>query len=185
MQIEKTYLEGCFILKPKVFQDDRGYFFESFNQKTFLENTGVKVNFVQDNESLSTRGTLRGLHFQTGAFAQAKLVRVIRGEVLDVVVDLRPDSKTYLKHFSIVLNDSNYFQVFIPRDFAHGFVTVSETAIFAYKCDNYYHKASESGIVFNDPDLAIDWKLSDTEILLSEKDKTLPRLKDIENAGKT
>ncbi len=138
--------------------------------KKIEEISGYNVNFVQDNQSISKKGTLRGLHFQTGAHAQAKLVRVIKGEVLDVAVDLRPDSKTYKKHFAILLNDQNNFQLFVP---------ISKSAIFAYKCDNYYHKSSESGIIYNDPDLNIDWKLDSSIIQLSEKDKELPYLKDI------
>ncbi len=179
MQIEKTLIDGCFVLKPKVFNDERGSFFETFNQKKFYEVTGFQANFVQDNQSISKKGTLRGLHFQTGKYAQAKLVRAIQGEVLDIAVDIRPGSKTFGKHFSMLLNDQNNLQLFIPRGFAHGFITLSEKAIFAYKCDNYYNKSSESGIIYNDPDLAIDWKLNDSEIQLSEKDKKLPYLRDI------
>ncbi|MBQ0735334.1 dTDP-4-dehydrorhamnose 3,5-epimerase [Aquimarina celericrescens] len=185
MEIQPTFLEGCFVIKPKIFNDTRGSFVETFSQRVFKKITGLNVNFVQDNQSISKKGTLRGLHFQTGKHAQAKLVRVIQGEVLDVVVDLRPESKTYKKHFSMVLNDHNNFQLFIPRGFAHGFLTLSDKAIFVYKCDNYYHKTSESGIIFDDPDLAIDWKLNTAEILLSEKDKKLLRIKDIQDAGKT
>ncbi|WP_109436213.1 MULTISPECIES: dTDP-4-dehydrorhamnose 3,5-epimerase [Aquimarina] len=182
MEIQSTFIEGCFVIKPNVFEDSRGSFFESFNKKKFEEISGYNVNFVQDNQSISRKGTLRGLHFQTGAYAQAKLVRVIRGEVLDVAVDLRPDSKTYKKHFAILLNDQNNFQLFVPRGFAHGFVTLSESAIFAYKCDNYYHKSSESGIMYNDPDLNIDWRLDSSIIQLSEKDGCLPFLTDLKNA---
>ncbi|WP_108808215.1 dTDP-4-dehydrorhamnose 3,5-epimerase [Aquimarina spinulae] len=179
MEIQSTFIDGCFILKPRVFDDERGSFFESFNQKVFEEITGLKVDFIQDNQSVSKRGVLRGLHFQTGDYMQAKLVRAVKGEVLDVIVDLRPNSKTYKEHFSIVLNDHNNFQLFVPRGFAHGFITLSETAIFSYKCDNYYHKSSESGIIYNDPDLAIDWKLDVSEIQLSEKDKDLAFIKDL------
>ncbi|WP_074405894.1 dTDP-4-dehydrorhamnose 3,5-epimerase [Aquimarina megaterium] len=179
MEIQSTFIDGCFILKPRVFDDERGSFFESFNQKVFEEITGLKVDFIQDNQSVSKRGVLRGLHFQTGDYMQAKLVRAVKGEVLDVVVDLRPNSKTYKEHFSIVLNDHNNFQLFVPRGFAHGFITLSESAIFSYKCDNYYHKSSESGIIYNDPDLAIDWKLDVSEIQLSEKDKDLAFIKDL------
>ncbi len=179
MEIEPTFVEGCFIIKPKIFEDQRGTFFESFNQQLFKEKTGLQIDFIQDNQSISSKGTLRGLHFQTGDFAQAKLVRVILGEVLDVAVDLRPGSKTYGKHFSIVLNDQNNFQLFVPRGFAHGFITLSETAIFAYKCDNYYHKPSEQGVKYNDPDLNIDWNLDPSEMLLSEKDSILPYLKEL------
>ncbi|TPN87870.1 dTDP-4-dehydrorhamnose 3,5-epimerase [Aquimarina algicola] len=182
MQIEKTFINDCFIVKPSVFGDSRGTFFESFNQKTFEEVTKLKINFVQDNQSISKKGVLRGLHFQTGLYAQAKLVRVIKGEVLDVAVDLRPNSKTYKKHFSIILNEENNFQLFVPRGFAHGFITLSDSAIFAYKCDNFYHKASESGVIYNDPELNIDWKLNRSLISLSEKDQQLSQLKDVEHA---
>ncbi|PKV48767.1 dTDP-4-dehydrorhamnose 3,5-epimerase [Aquimarina sp. MAR_2010_214] len=181
MEIKSTFIDGCFVIKPRVFSDERGSFFESFNQKIFEEITGLKIDFVQDNQSVSKRGVLRGLHFQTGKYEQAKLVRAVKGEVLDVVVDLRPNSKTYKEHFSIVLNDHNNFQLFVPRGFAHGFITLSESAIFNYKCDNYYHKSSESGIIYNDPELAIDWKLDVSEIQLSEKDKKLLCFKDLEN----
>ncbi|WP_106793779.1 dTDP-4-dehydrorhamnose 3,5-epimerase [Aquimarina sp. Aq78] len=179
MEIQSTFIDGCFVVKPRVFDDERGSFFESFNQKVFEEITGLKIDFIQDNQSISKRGVLRGLHFQTGEYMQAKLVRAVKGEVLDVVVDLRPNSKTYKEHFSIVLNDHNNFQLFVPRGFAHGFITLSESAIFSYKCDNYYHKSSESGIIYNDPDLAIDWKLDISEIQLSEKDKELSFIKDL------
>ncbi|MDY8138666.1 dTDP-4-dehydrorhamnose 3,5-epimerase [Aquimarina sp. 2201CG5-10] len=179
MQIENTFIDGCFIIKPKIFGDNRGAFFESFNKRKFEELTNLKINFVQDNQSISERGVLRGLHFQTGECAQAKLVRVIRGEVLDVAVDLRPGSKTYGEHFSIVLNEENNYQLFVPRGFAHGFVVLSENTVFSYKCDNYYDKPSESGIIYNDPALKIDWKLDESEIKLSDKDKDLRLLKDL------
>ncbi|MCK8523339.1 dTDP-4-dehydrorhamnose 3,5-epimerase [Aquimarina sp. D1M17] len=184
MKIEETPLDGCFMLRPRIFEDERGSFFESYNKQSFDQLTGLQVEFVQDNQSVSKKGVLRGLHFQTGEYSQAKLVRVIKGEVLDVAVDLRPNSKTYKQHFSIILNDENNVQFFIPRGFAHGFITLSDLAVFAYKCDNYYNKESELGIIYNDPDLAIDWSANDIEILLSEKDKELPLLKDLENAGK-
>ncbi|OZV70827.1 dTDP-4-dehydrorhamnose 3,5-epimerase [Winogradskyella aurantia] len=179
MEIEKTNLEGCLVLKPKVFQDKRGYFFESFNQRTFNDVTGLNINFIQDNESFSTKGVLRGLHFQTGDKAQAKLVRVIKGEILDIVVDIRPGSKTYGKYFAIELTESNKKQLFVPRGFAHGYIVLSDTAIFAYKCDNYYDKGSEGGIIFNDPDLNIDWKLDEADFIVSEKDLVLPKLQDL------
>lgn len=181
MEIQSTFIEGCFIIKPKVFKDERGLFLETFNKKIFEEISGVKVDFVQDNQSISKRGVLRGLHFQTGEYAQAKLVHVIQGEVLDVAVDLRPGSKTYKKYFSIILNDQNNLQLFIPKGFAHGFLTLSESAVFAYKCDNYYCQSAESGIIYNDPDIAIDWKLSTSEIILSKKDRNLLPFKDIEH----
>ncbi len=178
MEIEPTFLEGCFVVKPTVFNDGRGTFFECFNQKVFEEISGMQIDFVQDNQSISKKGVLRGLHFQIGDYAQAKLVRAIKGEILDVAVDLRPDSKTYRKHFSIVLNDQNNYQLFIPRGFAHGFITLSESSIFSYKCDNYFHKPSESGIIYNDPKFSIDWKLNPSEFQLSKKDRELPFFKD-------
>ena len=181
MSIEPTFLDGCFIIRPKILNDARGSFFESYNKREFETQTGLDVNFVQDNQSFSKKGVLRGLHFQKGDFAQAKLVRVLQGEVLDVVVDLRPDSKTFKQHFSIILNDQNNLQLFIPRGFAHGFITLSDFSIFSYKCDNYYNKSSESGIKYNDPDLEIDWKFNRSEIELSEKDKNLPFLRDLQN----
>ena len=181
MQIEYTPIEGCFIIHDTFFGDHRGYFFESFNRNTFLENTGVAVDFVQDNQSSSSKGVLRGLHFQHGEFAQAKLVRVLSGAVLDVAVDLRKDSKTFGLHVAVELTSESRTQFFVPRGFAHGFVVLSEQATFFYKCDNYYHKTSEGGIAFNDPDLAIDWKLPEQELLLSDKDKALPFLRDCVN----
>lgn len=179
MNIKTTTLEGCFIIEPKVFDDERGYFFESFHQKKFQELTGVKTQFVQDNQSMSQRGVLRGLHFQTGEYAQSKLVRVIQGSVLDVVVDLRKDSSTFGKHFSILLSEKNKLQLFIPRGFAHGFVVLEDDTIFSYKCDNYYNKLAEDGVMYNDPDLHIDWMLEEDEILLSDKDKKLKQFNDV------
>ncbi|MFC5194209.1 MULTISPECIES: dTDP-4-dehydrorhamnose 3,5-epimerase [Bizionia] len=174
MGITETKLKDCFILEPQVFQDSRGYFFESFNQNNFFEATGQHVNFIQDNETFSTKGVLRGLHFQTGKFAQAKLVRVIKGRVLDIAVDVRPDSSTFGEFQALELSEDNKKQFFLPRGFAHGFVVLSDTAIFAYKCDNYYNKESEAGIIYNDPSLNIDWQLPEKELLLSDKDKLLP-----------
>lgn len=178
MNIKATTLEGCFIIEPNVLNDERGYFFESFHQKKFHELTGVKTQFVQDNQSLSQRGVLRGLHFQTGEFTQSKLVKVIKGSVLDVAVDLRKDSSTFGKHFSILLSEKNKLQLFIPRGFAHGFVVLENDTIFSYKCDNYYNKSAEGGVMYNDPDLDIDWMLEEDEIILSEKDKRLSYFKD-------
>jgi len=171
MKIEETSLKDCFIITDTVYSDDRGYFFESFNAERFCKLTGKYVTFVQDNQSHSVRGVLRGLHFQKGEHAQAKLVRVIRGEVLDVAVDLRKDSPTFGKYFSLVLSESSHTQLFVPRGFGHGFIVLSEEADFFYKCDNFYNKASEGGIKYNDPDLNIDWKIPFAEILESEKDK--------------
>jgi dTDP-4-dehydrorhamnose 3,5-epimerase len=179
MKVRETGLEGCLVLEPSVFDDGRGYFFESFNQKTFEEKTGINVPFVQDNQSMSQRGVLRGLHFQKGEHAQAKLVRVIKGRVLDVAVDVRPNSPTYGKTFSIELSEENKLQLYVPRGFAHGFSVLEDNTIFSYKCDNYYNKASEGGIMYNDSQLNIDWKLDENEIMLSEKDKVLSIFKSL------
>lgn len=176
MKVIETTLSDCLVLEPSLFNDKRGYFFESFNSKQFNEFTGFNVNFVQDNESFSTKGVLRGLHFQKGEYAQAKLVRVVTGKVLDVAVDLRKNSTTFGKWFSVELSGENKRQLFVPRGFAHGFVVLSEFAIFNYKCDNFYNKVSESGIIFNDSALNIDWQLNTNEILVSEKDLELPCL---------
>ena len=175
MNITETYLKGCFILEPTIFDDGRGSFFESFNQQNFEQKTGLQINFVQDNQSISQRGVLRGLHLQKGIHAQTKLVRVIKGKVLDVAVDFRKDSSTYGKHFSIELSGENNKQLFVPRGFLHGFVTLENNTIFSYKCDNYYNKEAEDGVIYNDKDLNIDWKLDETEIVLSEKDIILPK----------
>ena len=178
MRVEQTPLKDCYIIHNTVFQDNRGYFFESFNQQKFAELTGLNVHFVQDNQSSSVKGVLRGLHFQKGDAAQAKLVRVLQGSVLDVAVDLRKDSPTYGQHFSIELTDTSNTQFFIPRGFAHGFVVLSDNAVFFYKCDNYYNKAAEGGLMYNDPQLNIDWKLPESSLILSEKDLANPLLKD-------
>lgn len=178
MKVEETILKGCFIIQPKVIQDKRGYFLESFNKAEFKKGIKQEINFVQDNESNSSKGVLRGLHYQEGEFAQAKLVRVIKGKVLDVVVDLRNESPTFSQHMSIELSEENKTQLFIPRGFAHGFLVLSDTAIFSYKCDNFYNKESEGGIIYNDRDLNIDWKLNEKEFIVSEKDLQLPYLKD-------
>ncbi|MFL1010590.1 dTDP-4-dehydrorhamnose 3,5-epimerase [Flavisericum labens] len=180
MIVEETKLKGCFIMTPKVFQDERGYFFESFNQNAFNKAIGKEVNFVQDNESYSTRGVLRGLHYQIGEFAQAKLVRVIKGAVLDVAADLRKDSSTYGEHVSVELTEVNKKQFFVPRGFAHGFIVLSEYAVFSYKCDNYYNKESEGGIIYNDKSLNIDWVLNENEFIISEKDQILKPLSQIQ-----
>ena len=171
MNIKTTTLEGCLIIEPKVFDDERGYFFESFHQQKFQKLTGLKTQFVKDNQSMSQRGVLRSLHFQKGKFAQSKLVRVIKGSVLDVAVDLRKDSSTFGKHFSIILSEKNKLQLFIPRGFAHGFVVLEDDTIFSYKCDNYYNKSAEGGVMYNDPYLNIDWMLEEDEIQLSVKDR--------------
>ena len=174
MEIIESPFLGCFVLKPQIIEDDRGYFFESYNEKKFSDLTGLSVNFVQDNQSFSTYGVIRGLHAQVNQHAQAKLVRVIKGEVLDVVVDARPESDTYGKHFSIHLSAENKLQLFIPRGFFHGFSVLSKEAVFFYKCDNYYHKSSERGVNYADPFLSIDWKVPESSRLLTEKDLSLP-----------
>ena len=176
MNIERTKLEGCFIIQPQVFTDSRGYFFESFNQQKFESATGANGHFIQDNQSASTYGVVRGLHFQKGEFAQAKLVRVIAGKVLDIAVDLRKDSVTYGQWISAELSADNNLQVYIPRGFAHGFSVLSETAVFAYKCDNEYHKEAEGGIRYNDPILNIDWGIPAGDMVISEKDAIQPYL---------
>ena len=174
MQVEKTPLQDCYIIHDKIFKDERGYFFESFNQQTFQNATGLQVAFVQDNQSSSSRGVLRGLHFQTGQHSQAKLVRVLHGEVLDVAVDLRKSSPTFGQSFSIILSENSATQLYIPRGFAHGFAVLSPTAVFFYKCDNFYNKASEGGIIYNDPQLSIDWMIPAIDLIISEKDAVLP-----------
>ncbi len=174
MKLEKTNLEDCFILTPKGFEDERGTFSETFNAKNFLDQTGIAVTFVQDNESVSKYGVVRGLHFQTGVHGQTKLVRVVKGSVLDVVVDLRKESPSFGKSFSIVLSGENKKQLFVPRGFAHGFSVLEDNTVFAYKCDGYYNKQSERGIVYNDATLAIDWHLSSTAMIISKKDLELP-----------
>ena len=179
MTIESTPLEGCVIIKPAVFGDERGYFYESFNQEKFQKLTGADTVFIQDNQSYSAKGVLRGLHFQKGGSAQAKLVRVVKGEVLDVAVDLRVGSATYGQHFGIRLSESNNLQLLIPRGFAHGFVVLSDDAIFQYKCDNYYDKAAEGGIHYADPSLGIDWVLPQDQLIVSAKDVELPYLDNI------
>ena len=181
MRIEKTILDGCLLIHDTFFADERGYFFESFNRKTFLDQTGIDVNFVQDNLSGSQKGVLRGLHFQLGEFAQAKLVRVLNGRVLDVAVDIRKESPTFGKHVAVELTGDSRTQFFVPRGFAHGFLVLSERANFFYKCDNYYNKSSEGGIIYNDPVLAIDWQLPTEELLLSDKDQVLPTLQEIKD----
>lgn len=174
MNVHLTGIAGCFLLEPQVLTDSRGLFFESYHRQKFQQLTGVKTDFVQDNESFSTKGVLRGLHFQKGRHAQAKLVRVVTGAVLDVAVDCRPQSDTFGQVVTVHLSADNKKQLFIPRGCAHGFVTLSDTAAFLYKCDNFYHPAAESGIVYNDPTLGIDWLLPEATLILSEKDKAWP-----------
>lgn len=179
MKFEETPLKDSFLITPESYPDERGFFLESFHKKKFNEATGLDLEFVQDNQSVSKKGVLRGLHFQSGDFAQAKLVRVIYGEVMDVIVDLRPDSPTFKMAHKVILSDSNLKQLFIPQGFAHGFITISETSVFSYKCDRFYYPGSESGVIYNDPDLNIDWNFPENELILSEKDTKLPTLKDL------
>ena len=181
MRVEETKLAGCFIIHDTVFEDSRGYFFESFNKQKFDELTGTNVTFVQDNQSKSTRGVLRGLHFQKGEYAQAKLVRVLEGLVLDVAVDLRKESPTFGEYVAVELTATNHLQFFIPRGFGHGFVVLSETATFFYKCDNFYNKESDGGLIYNDPTVNIDWQIDSSELLLSEKDKLQPTFEEIKD----
>jgi len=176
MKFIETSLKDCYIIEPNVFEDARGYFFESFSQRVFQEKTGLSINFVQDNQSRSTYGVLRGLHYQKGVHAQAKLVRVLEGEVLDVAVDLRPESDTYLQHEAIKLSAKNKRQLFVPRGFAHGIVVLSDTVDFFYKCDNFYNKEAEAGIIYNDPKLNIDWIVNEKDLVFSNKDKALPNI---------
>lgn len=173
MKIDSTLFEGLLILTPRIFADERGYFFESYNAHTFKQN-GLDFDWVQDNQSISTYGVIRGLHFQKPPYAQTKLIRVLQGEILDVVVDLRHDSKTYGQTYSIVLSSENQLQLLIPKGFAHGFVVLSERADVMYKCDQLYNKESESGILFNDPKLNIDWKVDANKMIVSSKDLVLP-----------
>lgn len=175
MQTTPTPIEDLFILTPRVFADERGYFFESYSKEKLLA-LGLDYDFIQDNQSQSCYGTIRGLHFQQGEYSQAKLVRVLQGRVLDVAVDLRKNSATYGQLYAVELSDENKLQLLIPRGFAHGFSVLSESATFAYKCDNAYNKASEGGILFNDPALGIDWQIAAEDAILSEKDTVLPTL---------
>ena len=174
MEVVKKVLTDAFVLKPRVFKDGRGYFYESYNEHVFESLTDLKVNFIQDNQSYSSKGTLRGLHFQTGNSAQAKLVRVTKGSAYDVAVDLRPDSPTFKQWYGVELSVENHLQFFIPRGFAHAFVALEENTIFQYKVDNYYSGVNDGGVIWNDPELAITWP--ELKLELSEKDKNLPKL---------
>lgn len=177
MKFIPTKLKGCFIIEPKIISDERGYFMESFNEMTFQQGINEEVHFVQDNQSFSSKGVLRGLHYQTGIHSQAKLVRVLQGEVIDVAVDIRPGSPTFGEYVSVLLSAENQKQFFVPRGFAHGFLVLSETATFFYKCDNFYNKESEGGIIYNDLTIAIDWQFPLDHLIISQKDKILPSLK--------
>ncbi len=179
MKIKETGIEGLLLIEPKVFGDSRGYFMESFSERKFRELTGLDVDFVQDNESRSSYGVVRGLHMQLPPHAQAKLVRVVSGRALDVAVDLREGSPTYGRHFAVELSGENHLQVFIPKGFAHGFAALSEEVVFQYKCDEYYAPDSEAAIIWNDPELDIDWRLPAEDVHVSDKDKNHPKLKDL------
>ena len=183
MEVIKTELEGVVIIEPKIFRDARGYFFESFSQKEFEEKVR-KIAFVQDNESMSSYGVMRGLHFQLPPFTQSKLVRCVKGKVLDVAVDIRKGSPTFGKHVSVELSEDNHRQFFVPRGFAHGFAVLSETAVFQYKCDNFYTPQADGGISILDDSLGIDWKLPTDKVILSEKDTKHPLLKDFDSPFK-
>lgn len=179
MNVIKTAIEGVFILEPRLFEDARGYFFESFNQREFEEKVGKTV-FVQDNESKSSYGVVRGLHIQKPPYTQSKLVRVVKGAVLDVAVDVRKGSPTFGQHVAVELTGENHRQFFIPKGFLHGFSVLSEEVVFQYKCDNFYAPASEGAVAWDDPDLGIDWRIPADKVILSEKDKHHPRLKDVD-----
>ena len=179
MEIIKTNIDGVLIIEPRLFKDERGYFFESWSKREFEEKVG-NIEFVQDNESKSSYGVMRGLHFQRPPFTQSKLVRCVRGRVLDVAVDIRKGSKTYGQHVAVELTEDNHRQFFIPKGFAHGFAVLSETAVFQYKCDNFYHPEADGGISITDESLGIDWKIPVKEAIISEKDTKHPLLKDFE-----
>jgi len=181
MIVEKLEIDGPLVLEPRIFTDARGYFFESYSKKEFKQQTGLDIDFVQDNESASSYGVLRGLHFQKPPFCQAKLVRVIRGSVLDVAVDLRKGSPTYGKYVAVELTEDNHRQFFVPRGFAHGFSVLSERAVFQYKCDNFYAPQSEGSIAWDDADVAVDWRLPADKIILSAKDSNGLKLKDFDS----
>lgn len=176
MNIIETEFNGLYIIEPKIFEDERGHFYESYNQEQFIKKN-ININFVQDNQSLSHKNVLRGLHYQNEPYGQDKLVRVIRGSVIDVAVDIRPDSPTYGKHKKILLSGENKISFLIPKGFAHGFITLEDNTIFSYKCSNVYNKESEGGIIWNDPTLDIDWLIDDDDIIISDKDSILPKFK--------
>lgn len=179
MEVIKTAIKGVYIIEPHVFGDSRGYFFESFNSRDFSDKIGIQIAFVQDNESMSRYGVVRGLHFQSPPYAQSKLVRVVKGCVLDVAVDIRKDSPTYGQYEAVELSADNHRQFFIPKGIAHGFSVLSEEVVFQYKCDNYYAPQSEGAIAWDDPDLAIDWRIPSDKVILSEKDRHHARLRDL------
>ena len=178
MEVTKTHIEGVVIIEPRVIGDERGYFMESFSERDFSAQTGVDIHFVQDNESCSKKGVLRGLHFQREPHAQAKLVRVVQGRVLDVAVDIRPESPTFGKYVATELSGTNKRQMFIPKGFAHGYVVLEDHTIFQYKCDEFYHPELEGGIAWNDPQIGIEWGIPECEIILSDKDRNRKLLKE-------
>jgi len=180
MNVITTAIEGLLIIEPRVFKDDRGYFYESYSKQKF-EEAGIHADFIQDNQSFSQKGTLRGLHGQANPYAQGKLVRVIQGRVLDVAVDIRKNSPTYGQHFTIELSGENHKQFWVPPGFLHGFVTLEDNTIFTYKVTNYYNKESEIGVIWNDPTLAVGWGINETEVLLSPKDELLPSFADFKS----
>ena len=180
MEVIKTAIDGLVIIEPRIFKDSRGYFFESFSQREFDEKIG-KINFIQDNESMSSYGVMRGLHFQRPPFTQSKIVRCVKGAVLDVAVDIRKGSPTYGQHVAVELSEDNHRQFFISKGFAHGFAVLSETAVFQYKCDEFYHPEADGGISILDDSLGIDWRLPADKIILSEKDTKHPLLKDFDS----
>lgn len=184
MEVIKTGIEGVLIIEPEVFGDSRGYFFESFNAREFRKKTGLDINFVQDNESMSSYGVVRGLHFQRPPFAQSKLVRCVRGAVLDVAVDIRRDSPTFGRYVSCELTEDNHRQMFLPKGVAHGFAVLSETAVFQYKCDEFYHPEVEGAIAWDDPVIGIQWPVPTADVKLSEKDRNHPFLRDFESPFK-
>ena len=178
MNIISTSIKGLFVIEPRIFNDERGYFYESYNEKTFKEAAGIDINFVQDNQARSVKNVLRGLHYQNAPHAQTKLIRALEGSIWDVVVDIRPDSETYGQWYGVELSAENKRQLFIPQGFAHGYSVLTDTAEVFYKCDDFYHKESEGGVFYADPSLNIDWKINLDEAIISEKDKKQPMLKE-------
>lgn len=180
MIVKETKIKGCFLLEPTVFNDERGYFMESYNKDRFNSAIGSNIDFVQDNQSISNKGVLRGLHFQRDPYSQNKLVRVLQGEVIDVVVDIRKDSESFGEYFKIRLSGENKKMLFVPGGLAHGFLTLKDNTAFLYKCDQYYNKEAEGGIIYDDPDLGIDWEFPKDQLILSDKDKELPLIKNVQ-----
>ena len=180
MTITKTNIEGCIVIDPTIFEDDRGVFFESYNKKNLERYLGKEIDFVQDNHSISNKGVIRGLHYQKEPYSQIKLVRVIQGEVIDVVVDIRKNSKSFGEYFKIRLSGDNKKMLFVPGGLAHGFVALKDNTVFLYKCDQYYNKEAEGGIIYDDPDLGINWEFPKDQLILSEKDKELPLFKNLQ-----